>query len=153
MNNLPTKPEAPDELDKLLSDFFKAQLKKPWPNAPVPPTAQTSEPSELAAARSASQGAPARPAKRADSTARARFTLAASVALVLGAGILLSNSFDSGPRPSTPVQNNMLKDSGADGNKSELLKKIGENKAKGAENTAPPKTKIPIEMNKIGEEE
>lgn len=141
MNTLPTNPETPDELDKLLSDFFKAQLKKPWPNAPVPPaTAQTNEPSELVTARSAPQGTPARPTKRADSTARARFTLAASVALVLGAGMLLSNSFDSGPRQdNAPVQNNgeMLKNGGA--HDEGILKGVKENKAK---ENPPPKVNL-----------
>ena len=49
MNTSPTNTEPSDELDRLLSDFFKGELKKPWPKAPVPPgaMASASEPSEL----------------------------------------------------------------------------------------------------------
>jgi hypothetical protein len=153
MNTTPTNPEAPDELDRLLADFFKAQLKKPWPNAPFPAaTAAASEPSELVTARSggAAPGAPAQPTKRGDSTARARFTLAASVAVLLGAGMFLSNSFQPDARETnTPTQNDggMLQKGGADGSRHAPLKAIEEDKAKNNGNTG---TK-PIDLNKAGE--
>ena len=145
MNNLPTNPETPDELDRLLADFFKAQLKKPWPNAPVPPAASAqakSEPSELAIARttSAPQQAPA-PVRR-DNTARARFTLAASVAVLLGTGLLLSNNFEPSSRQgNVPVQNgkSLVPDSSADGKDDLRLKKIEQDKLKDAGNGGRPK--------------
>ena len=104
MNTSSTNPESPDELDRLMSAFFKAQLKHPWPNAPVPTSgaARTAtEPSELVAARTGTAPrnnapAPARPAKGHDNTARARFTLAASVALMLGTCWYMSNGFRAG---------------------------------------------------------
>jgi hypothetical protein len=113
MNTTPTNSESPAELDRLFSDYFKAQLKKPWPNAPIPPVAgapAATEPSELVAARTASapRNTPARPAsaKGRDNTARARFTLAVSVALMLGTCWYLSNGFDPVGRPGgAPSQN------------------------------------------------
>src|SRR4051794_29755905 len=100
MNTTPPHAKAPDELDRLLSEFFKAQLKHPWPNAPVPAganggAAQT-EPSELLAARTANAPRNTAPPARRDNTARARFTLAASVALLLGTCWYLSNDFEPG---------------------------------------------------------
>lgn len=125
---------SPDELDRRFSDFFKAQLRTPWPNAPVPD----------AAARVASpRNAPA----PGDHTARARFTLAASVALVLGATLAMSDGFQSGPRPavSTPASggSQMLPGSSANGNHHLPLKQIEEDKAKGGNK---------IDLGKIGDE-
>src|SRR5215213_8749196 len=101
MNTTPTHAESSEELDRLFSEFFKAQLKHPWPNAPVPASgaAKPAEPSELVTARTAEtpRNAPA-PARR-DNSARARFTLAASVALMLGTCWYLSNGFQPGSRP------------------------------------------------------
>ncbi len=135
MNNTPTTAETPDDLDRLFSEFFKAQLKRPWPKAPtVAATTRTAEPSELAASRAAEspRNAPA-PARR-DNTARARFTLAASVALALGATWFLSNGFEPGERGSSaPTQNNglMLPQGGASGQNDLRLKEIERNKLKG----------------------
>jgi hypothetical protein len=56
----------PDPVDDVLGDFFKSQMPKPWPAAP-----RTAEPSGLA--------------KRPVANNRARYTLAASVAIMLGA--------------------------------------------------------------------
>jgi len=150
MNTLPTNPETPDELDRLFSEFFKGQLRKPWPKAPVPPGASaTAEPSELAAARvaEAPRNHPS-PASR-DNTARARFTLAASVALLLGTCWTLSNGFQPGERPGqapvAPGLPGLLPDSGASGIDDPRLKKLGEDKAKG--NNDGPK----IDMSKSGD--
>lgn len=86
--------EIPDELDRLLADFFKSEMKRPWPAAPVP---QLAEPSELAARAAAprNQPAPARP----DATARARVTLAASVALLLGTAFYMADGYAPAVRP------------------------------------------------------
>lgn len=67
-----------EPVDDLLSDFFKSKLRQPWPPAP-----STAEPSSLLAARCAPQ------------SNRARVTLAASVAILLGACWYFSN----GPQP------------------------------------------------------
>jgi hypothetical protein len=91
---------SPDDLDRLLSEFFKAQMKNPWPNAPL---AQTAEPSELATRAAAPRNdAPA----RRDNTARAKFTLAASVALLLGTAFYMSDGYAPGPRPSAQPATN-----------------------------------------------
>ncbi|MFM8271993.1 MAG: hypothetical protein ACKODX_06610 [Gemmata sp.] len=89
MNTTSPAHEA-DDLDRILSGFFKAQLRHPWPKAPLPAVA-ASQPSEFLASRSseALRSAAAAPPSR-NHTARARFTLAASVALALGAGWLLT---------------------------------------------------------------
>ena len=73
----------PDAVDKVLSDFFKSKVPQQWSGPPV-----AAEPSALTATRTA-------PAV-ADHGARARYTLAASVALLLGAFWYLSG----GPVPS-----------------------------------------------------
>jgi|GEM_PF-2452339 len=133
---LPTalQTEKTDELDQLFSDFFKAQLQQPWPKAPAPAAAATSEPSELAASRTAEAPRNAPAPVRNDSTARARFTLAASVALALGACWYLSNGFQPTARPAhetnTPGMPELLQNGNADGNNSEVLKGVQEHKAK-----------------------
>lgn len=135
MNNLPTNPEPPDELDRLLSEFFKAQLRHPWPNAPVPAAsaAPASEPSALVNTRAVESRNEAAPARR-DGTARARFTLAASVALALGACWALSSGFEPtatpGVAPATPTVSGMLQGGAASGNNHEPLQNVQENKAK-----------------------
>ena len=128
---------AADELDRLFSDFFKSQLKQPWPKAPIPAPRTTAEPSELVATRAteAPRNAPPAPAKPRDNTARARFTLAASVALLLGTGWLMTNGYEPGTRSigcPVPATNGpgMLPGSGADGDTHLPLKKMGEDKAK-----------------------
>ena len=137
MNNTPTNTEPSDELDRLLSDFFKGELKKPWPKAPMTPGARTSasEPSELAAARAAEapRNQP-RPANR-DNTARARFTLAASVALMLGTCWYMSDGFQPGEGPViAPPQNGpgLLNDGRGDGKEHLPLQTIKEDRAKGS---------------------
>ncbi len=140
-------PAAPDELelDRLFSDFFKSQLKRPWPNAPFPlgggaqgtgtqGAVAPAEPSELAATRSLDtpRNQPT-PANR-DNTANARFTLAASVALLLGTCWYLSNGLPPGERPAfgpkTP-RVPLLQDGGASGTDHAPLQKMQEDKAKG----------------------
>lgn len=142
MTATPTQTHPPDDLDRLFSDFFKAQLKQPWPNAPLPPvaakSAQPAEPATLVTARAAE--APAAPARR-DSGARARVTLAASVALMLGTCWYLSNGVQPGTRPAPAPKPNGpgLFEAGA--NDTGVLPQIEKNKAIGA----PPK----IDMGEI----
>jgi hypothetical protein len=132
MNATPPHAEAPDDLDRLLSEFFKAQLKQPWPNAPVP-AAKPTEPSELVAQRAADTPRNTPSPSRRDNSARARFTLAASVALMLGTCWYLSNGFQPGSRPvvAPPGKSGLLPESGAGGPKGGVLDTIQENKAKG----------------------
>lgn len=75
-------PNPPDALDRAFADFFRAELPQPWPAAPATPAA--------------------RPAARPvvpDGSTRARWTLAASVALLVGSCWLLAG----GPRQQRPV--------------------------------------------------
>lgn len=135
MNPLPTT-EPPDELDRLLSDFFKVKLKRPWPGAPSTPTAKSAEPSELAATRAAEAPRNAPTPARRDASARARVTLAASVALMFGTCWCLSDGFQPGERPGQGApangpRNLMLPGSGGDGHSHPPLQKIEEDKARG----------------------
>jgi hypothetical protein len=95
-----------DDLDRVLIDFFKAEMKRPWP---APPVVTSAEPSTVAAARAAVADAPRnRPVPR-DTTARSRYTLAASVALLLGTCWYCSNGFQpAAPVGQTPQGDGML---------------------------------------------
>jgi hypothetical protein len=132
MNTTPANAETADELDRLLSDFFKAELKTPWPKAPTPAAAAT-EPSELAATRAAEAPRNVPTPTGRDNTARARFTLAASVALMLGTCWYMSNGFAPGGHPGqptpTPPGPGMLPDGGAQGGKGDALDQMNKNKA------------------------
>lgn len=129
-------PNSPDDLDRLLSDFFKAQMKNPWPNAPL---AQTAEPSELATRTEAPQGEPA-PARR-DNTARAKFTLAASVALLLGTAFYMSDGYTPTARPVAVPSNSgpsLFNGSDAKAPQGGVLDTISNDKAKGDAPTMDP---------------
>jgi hypothetical protein len=77
----------PDALDQALADFFKAQMPRQWPAAPV--TAHATP--------------PARATPRTDTLTRARLTLAASVALLLGTGWYLASGSSQAVRgPAKP---------------------------------------------------
>jgi hypothetical protein len=92
-----------DNLDRLLSEFFKAQMPAAWPAAPATPA---SEPSVLAAERNGVADAPRnQPAAAArDTGGKSRYTLAASVAILLGTCWWLSNGFQPGERgPGAPA--------------------------------------------------
>src|SRR5262245_7589011 len=70
-------PTPPDDLDRLLSAYFRAQRPDPWPPAPaVPPPA---------AARRPSRGS--------------RLALAAAVGLLLGGQLYLAGRFLDAPTP------------------------------------------------------
>ncbi len=76
-----------DDVDRLLSDFFRAELPNPWPAAPVPDEQPQSLPLST------------RKSLRRWSGLRSRFALAASVALLFIGGWFLSGKFEdvSGP--------------------------------------------------------
>jgi len=136
---------AEDNLDRLLSDFFKAQMQSPWPAAPATPA---SEPSVLVAARNASAEDPrnqpvatAPPVTR-DSGSKARYTLAASVALLLGTCWYLSNGFRPAERTAPGSSNNPtgsgLIDKGIAGNP-DALEQLRKDKATGGNGIIRPK--------------
>jgi hypothetical protein len=130
-----------DDLDRLLGEFFKSQLKQPWPAAPVVMTTAI-EPSVLAATRAPEVAAPRnQPAASRDPGSRARYTLAASVALLLGTGWFLSNGFQPGerPAPSAPTNSTPGMLGGGTAGNPEALKNLREDKAKNGD----PKTVIP----------
>src|SRR4029453_4928763 len=112
MSNLPVDEQRTEPLARLLSAHFKGQLKEPWPTAPY---RLGSEPSVVVAERMALAEAPhdAKPAR--DNNARARYTLAASVVLLLGTCWYLSTGFESAYRngPTTPSPGGMLGGAGA----------------------------------------
>jgi hypothetical protein len=81
--------QSPDGLDRLLSDYFKSKMKQPWPSAPI---IDQSEPSAPVAARNTP------PLRVGDRGTRARVTLAASVALLLGTCWYLSGDRQSNNR-------------------------------------------------------
>jgi len=71
-----------DDLDRLLSDFFRSELPNPWPAPPISDDLTESLPLS------------ARKPIRRGPALRSRFALAASVALLLAGGWLLSGKFD-----------------------------------------------------------
>lgn len=97
--------EPIDALDRLLSYYFKSQLRQPWPSAPE---TRRTEVASLAVQRS-------KPAVPQDSISRARLTLAASVALLLGACWYFSSGFQSPDRarPGSSSPADVLRDAGA----------------------------------------
>ena len=76
-----SQPLPPDRIDALLSGFYKSKLPSPWPAAPA-------------------FAEPAKPRLAAPSS-RARYTLAASVAFLLGTCWYLSNGNPSADRPAS----------------------------------------------------
>jgi len=72
-----------DDLDRLLSDFFRSELPHPWPEAKIP----DEQPKSLPARKSSPRWA----------TFRSRFALAASIALLLVGGWFLSGRFEEVP--------------------------------------------------------
>jgi hypothetical protein len=74
-----------DDLDRLLSDFFRSGLPNPWPK---PPDACDLAETLPLTARQPVRGRPA---------LRSRFALAASVALLLAGGSFLAGKFEAVP--------------------------------------------------------
>jgi hypothetical protein len=89
MNPLPPN----ENVDRLLSAFFKAEMPDPWPAAPT--ASATTESAGFVAEAPRNEPAVA----RRDHNSRARYTLAASVALLLGTCWTLSNGIQSGNQP------------------------------------------------------
>jgi hypothetical protein len=85
-----------DNVDRLLSAFFKAELPHAWPGAP---DVAVSEPSALVADRAGAAETPRNQPAHRDNGNKARYTLAASVALLLGTCWALSDGFQSNGRP------------------------------------------------------
>ncbi|HVK10898.1 MAG TPA: hypothetical protein VM597_19165 [Gemmataceae bacterium] len=73
-----TNHPSDEQVDRLLGDYFKAQLPKPWPGAPRTDRVQPAV------------------ARTADPAARSRWALAASVAVLVGGCWYLSGPFDGG---------------------------------------------------------
>lgn len=89
-----SQPLPPDRVDDLLSGFYKSKLPSPWPAAPA-------------------FAEPAKPRMAAPSN-RARYTLAASVAFLLGTCWYLSNGSRTERVPSqTPGNPGILNDGSA----------------------------------------
>jgi hypothetical protein len=106
-----TQPESLDAIDRLLSDYFKSQLRQPWPTAP---REHEAEPSTTLAERTGLAESPRNHQHARDSSGRARYTLAASVALFLGTCWYLSTGFQPVNRNEpTPVPGGMLSGAGA----------------------------------------
>jgi len=143
-NALPTPvANKQDKLDLLLSTFLKGQMKQPWPAAPMPmpPVASTmtvTEPSVLVASRNAAAQSVEAPRNQPatagrNSGSKSRYTLAASVALLLGTCWTLSNGFQPGERATPASQTgpgaaNVFSDASA--SNPDVLKKVREDKAK-----------------------
>lgn len=126
-------PDSMDKLDRALSDFFKAQLPRPWAAAPE---ITSSEPSVLVGTRNG--------IARLDSVGKSRFTLAVSVALLLGLCWFLSDGFAPSNRnshqPAPGTGSSML--GGASAGNPAVLKEIRKDKAgKDADNR--PRIELP----------
>jgi hypothetical protein len=127
---------AEDNLDRLLSDFFKAQMKQPWPAAPAVPA---SEPSVLVAARGTTTEPPRNQPVARDTGSKSRYTLAASVALLLGTCWYLSNGFQPAERPGrAPATGTDLIEKGG-ANAPDVLKELRKDKALGGDGIVRPK--------------
>jgi hypothetical protein len=153
-NDLRNSP-VEDNLDRLLSGYFKSKMKQPWPAAPATPARlPVSEPSVLVASRSVAnttvetpRNQPASAGTSHDGGGKSRFTLAVSVVVLLGTCWALSNGFQPGDRVE-PSGNNALKlnvfpEAGA--NDPAALKEIRKDKAEqGNPGIAPtPKIQLP----------
>ncbi len=108
MNTNTLPPE--DDLDRMLSAYFKRQMPAEWPVCRA--TATLAEPTSV---RPALQPAASQPA-------RSSLTLAASVAALLGLGLYLSSDHQPGTAPVANDNSKLLNSGNADGKN--LLKHI-----------------------------
>jgi hypothetical protein len=97
--NQTTPVSPPDRLDRLFSDFFKNELPQPWPAPPI-----ATRPSVLSRDRAADGS-------------RSRYTLAASVAMLLGLGVYLSSTVPGGQPIAGDRPSNLLNKAEAEGKK------------------------------------
>ncbi len=138
-----SKHSPDDNMDRLLTDFFKAQLKTPWPTAPD--TAPVCEPRPAATA-SAQEPQTRRPAKNRDPGEKARYTLAASVAMLLGTCWYLSNGFPPAERGAPGMVNGVSAPDvlpGAGASDPSVLKELRKDNAeKGNKGIVPPTTEF-----------
>jgi hypothetical protein len=70
---------APDKLDRMLTDYFRSELPRPWPASPRPSSPRPAV------------------AFRAGGLSHSRLVLAASIASLLLGGWLLTGKLSSGP--------------------------------------------------------
>ena len=82
---------TPDALDAAFADYFQRQMPRPWPPAPAVAATPT-------------------PARVADPSRRARWTLAASVAVLAGCCWLLSSDGRPGRRPGPQAPSPVIAD-------------------------------------------
>ncbi len=147
------KCEPPDELDRLLSSYFQAQMRTPWPTAPE---VSLSEPASLVAARATRlptgmpQSSPVTPGVLTDSGRRARATLAVSIAMLFGTCWYLSSGIEPA-NPTAPLNRNAspglninLNQGTADG-KNGLPALIDQSRKSKLEQPVPPR----VDLNKL----
>jgi len=97
MSQTTLPPDSERPIDDVLSDFFKSKLPQPWPAAP-----RTAEPASLLASRRATA-----------QNNRARLTLAASVAILLGTCWYFSNAPQPAERSKPAPGNSGVLDKGS----------------------------------------
>ena len=118
--NFPDTPGCPpDELDRLLSDYFRRQLPRTWPAAPSP----FAEPASVAAARNGAV---------ADGT-RGRWVVAASAAVLLGVCWYASSGV--APAPYAPTRGAGYRAATAEG--ADALREMEKQRATEAKGVAP----------------
>jgi hypothetical protein len=153
---MPTSPHnhaanpAENDLDRLLGAYFKAQLKKPWPPPPPLPAhgAAPVEAATVLAERRVLEQVHSipHPLRSSHSETRARWTLLASVILLLGGSWFIANGVPSSDRrhsPVTEIHGTRLLEAGTAGNP-KALETLRETKAKDDDlKVPPPKVDLP----------
>ncbi|HEV3383353.1 MAG TPA: hypothetical protein VG097_00990 [Gemmata sp.] len=146
--------ENGDNLDRLLSSYFKSKMKQPWPAAPATPSRMSSsEPSVLVASRAAKaavgapRNQPASVGTSCDGGRKSRNTLAVSVAVLLGTCLYLSNSSQPGERVAPGGNNapkvfNVIPDASAE--KPAAIQQIQKDRAEQGDQGVGPGAKIQI---------
>jgi hypothetical protein len=154
LRSTPPQGDREDNLDRLLSDYFKSKMRQPWPAAPAT-TARVplSEPSVLVASRTAANATvesprnqPASAGSARDGGSKSRYTLAVSVAVLLGTCWYLSNTSQpgerAGPGGSNAPKLNVFPEAGA--NDPAALKEIRKDKAERGNQGVTPRPKIQL---------
>lgn len=154
LRSAPAQGNREVNLDRLLSDYFKSKMKQPWPAAPSTSARMPlAEPSVLAASRTPSDASveaprnhPVTAGSQRDNGNKSRYTLAVSVAVLIGTCWGLSNGFQPGERTGSggnaPVKLNVFQDAGA--SDPAALKELHKDKAEnGNQGVAQPKIQLP----------